>query len=135
MAAPKGHKFSVGNNGGRPRVYDRDEEADALIEWAKKPDSFTLYGFTTERGYLAENLAKWAKDNKKFAVALKFAKEAIANRIVSGSLQKNYDGKVVLKILPMYSDSYKAERDFEIMKGKQEKIDSLAEALKKAKEE
>lgn len=88
--APKGNKFAVGNNGGRPPRYTPEfieKEAEALLKWCKKEDSYYITGFSLERGYSRENLAIWAKKNGEFARAYRIAKETQEYRLFQNSLK------------------------------------------------
>lgn len=131
MAAPKGNQYAKGcKTSGRPRVYDYEEEAQALLEWSKKDDSFTLYGFTTERGYPAERLSEWAKVCDELSQALRLAKEAISNRLITGAVTKKYSDSAAMKVLPLYSKEYKADRDEQKKKAEETKVSVMAQALK-----
>jgi hypothetical protein len=81
MAPPKGNKYAVGNEGGRPRRFDLKEEAKALIEWANKKDSLVLRLFAAIRGYSAQNkLQEYCEMSDEFRDAYNQAKMIIGAR-------------------------------------------------------
>lgn len=65
---------------GRPRKYDLVEEAKKLDDWSKKENSFSLYEFTDDKDYLAQELSRFADECYEFSLALKKAKERISLR-------------------------------------------------------
>lgn len=67
---------------GRPREHDRDAIADALIEWAKLPDSLNLNGFccTREPPIAPSKITIWAKEDENFRKAYEAAKAFIGVR-------------------------------------------------------
>jgi hypothetical protein len=103
VGAPKGHPpYSGCEKGGRKRVYTDErieEEGRALEEWMKNPDNFWVYSFAESRGYSKQNLARWAKRNKKFRRLYRRARDAQMNRIMVGAVHKRYDTKAVQMIL------------------------------------
>ncbi len=76
----------------RPREYDYEAEAELLLEWSLKDDSISLYAFTDDKLYLAQDLTDFAKRCPKFAFALKKAKNRIVvrreKRLNSGDLNQ-----------------------------------------------
>ena len=114
MAAPKGNKYAVGNQGGRPPVYDLDKEAALLEEWSSKPNSVCLYDFTYDKKYLAQQLSIFAKSSHVFNLALNKAKERIArnrlNLLNNGSLHQaawNRSASLYDRMLRDHEDSEK----------------------------
>jgi len=76
MPAPKGHPpYNKNGEGGKPRTWDREVEADALEEWIQQPDNIFVGKFALSRGYHPDRLAEWAKESERFARALKQAKK------------------------------------------------------------
>jgi hypothetical protein len=65
---------------GRPKEYDRDAIALALIEWAKQPDSINLNKFCALNGLPPSYLTVWSKDSDNFSHAYEYAKTFIAFR-------------------------------------------------------
>lgn len=78
MVAPKGNDYGVGH--GRPREYDRDEEARALIEYANKDDSIILRKAFLSRGYTQEKALTWCQDTPSFREAYEYASQLIGAR-------------------------------------------------------
>ncbi len=65
---------------GRPAKWDIKVEAQALLEWVKKPDSVRLLDFANERGFWSGNFSDWERDDEDFSYALKKAKDVLASR-------------------------------------------------------
>ena len=66
--------------GGRPIKWDKDKEADRLLEWSEDENSVTLLNFCNQSGYPPEYLSVWSKENDKFSHALKLAKCRVGER-------------------------------------------------------
>ena len=65
------------NPGGAPKVWTLEAInglADALSEWATRDDAMFLASFCKEHRIYIQRLSEFAKDNAKFAEALKTAK-------------------------------------------------------------
>ena len=78
-AAPKGNKFGEGH--GRPRAFDLEEEAKALIEWASDAESLVLREFGAIRRYAtAEKMHEYCKMSESFREAYAQAKMLIGAR-------------------------------------------------------
>lgn len=76
-----GHRFSVGNhNSGRKRLYDYKELAKDLDQWSLRDDALSLYSWTDDKPFLAQDLRDFAAREPIFALALKKAKERIGLR-------------------------------------------------------
>jgi hypothetical protein len=77
---------------GRPLKYDLKAEAKELLEWCKLPTSTSLYEFTRNKDYLAQELSTFATTEPDFSLALIKAKEQIGiNReIACNSSEMNY---------------------------------------------
>ncbi len=80
MAPPKGNKYAVGGNGGRPPKYDLQKEALDLLHFSQRDDCLALEDFTYTKEYLAQDLCDFARRSDVFALALKKAKETIGRR-------------------------------------------------------
>lgn len=68
------------NLGGRPRVHDRDEIAEKLIDWAKKDNSLNLCAFCAENLIDPSRITQWANECERFKQAVGLAKSFIAAR-------------------------------------------------------
>lgn len=62
---------------GRPRKYDLSEEAQKLDLWSKQPDSYSIYEFTYDKDYCAQELTRFCKESEIFSLGLKKAKERL----------------------------------------------------------
>ncbi len=82
MAAPHGNQYALGNQGGRPREYDRASIAEELIKWAKLPDSVNLCGFCCSRDPPLDpnKVTQWALEDDEFRKAYRTAKAFLGNR-------------------------------------------------------
>lgn len=78
--APLGNQYAKGHGCGRPPKYDLVKEAEDLLEWSTFDSSLRLYGFTDKKDYCVSDLCEFAKKEPLFSVALKKAKERLANR-------------------------------------------------------
>lgn len=96
MPAPKGNQYAVGNKGQPPSKYTPEfieKEAEELLKWCRKEDSYYLKGFALERGYHPEYLSRWSKKNQVFNHAFiqathwqefRLFKDALQNKINPG---------------------------------------------------
>jgi len=78
--AMKGNKNSVGHGCGRPRTFEPEIEAEALIKWAKDPGNLILRAFAPERGYVPSRMDDWQKESLTFREAYGIAKAMIGAR-------------------------------------------------------
>ena len=72
------------NPGGRPPEYTQaviEDMADRLIDWAQNNDALYLESFCKRERTYPQRLSEFAKNNEKFAEALKIAKNANAANI------------------------------------------------------
>jgi hypothetical protein len=79
MGAPEGNKFAVGNNGGRPRMYngpdDMAPEIDSYFEWCRnnaKP--YTVTGLALWLGFSDKSMLYEYQDRKEFSHLIKRAR-------------------------------------------------------------
>lgn len=84
MAWPQGNQYAAGSTtNGRDLKYDEEyikKEAQLLLDWSLKETSLSLYRFTDEKEYCAEDLSRFAKKCDDFYQALKKAKNRISIR-------------------------------------------------------
>jgi len=77
---------------GRPG-HDIDEMAIALLEWAKKPTSLNLCGFSAEHLISPRTVMHWAKTNEHFLRAYETVKGILGDRreqmLSEGKLHKS----------------------------------------------
>lgn len=114
MAAPKGNQNAKGNPKvtGRPMEYDLQKEADALLKWAKKPDSMHLAAFAMERGFAATKLYLWRDKDVDFREALTIAKDQLAIRLREGVNAKTYNERLGARDITAHDSLLKIdERD------------------------
>lgn len=95
MGAPKGHPPYPGcEKGGRPKKWTDErieEEADAFLEWMKRPDSIWYKDFALERGFLPDLFSEWAQTNEKFSRVYKKSQEWQQSKLVKGGLLSEYN--------------------------------------------
>ena len=119
MAAAKGNNYSQGKGGrkkevGRP-CRDYADEAEKLIEWAKKEDSIILRAWCIDRLISQEELMSWCQKSELFRKAYKQAqtwigvrREAIALKQGNGAPYSRY-AAVYDKKLDDHERSIRAE--------------------------
>lgn len=66
MPAPTGNQYALGNGGGRPRSWDREQISQEFLEWAKLPDSTCLAGFCEYKLLPPQKLSEWASQSEEF---------------------------------------------------------------------
>lgn len=96
MPAPKGHKpYNMGNEkGGRPRKWTAElieREADAFEKWMGRQDSIWYEDFCLERGYLPDNLIRWAKENERFCTVYRKSQTWQKSKLIRGGLLNSYN--------------------------------------------
>ena len=103
MPAPKGHPPYPGcEKGGRPPEWTDERieaEADAFLEWMKKPESCWYQEFCLERGYLPDYLHRWAKKNEKFKRVYELSQIWQHARLVNGGLNNKYNASITKLVL------------------------------------
>jgi hypothetical protein len=75
MAAPKGNKYALGNNGGRPPHYKTVEELQSAINdyFEGAPEKPTVTGLALELGFLDRSSLYNYKERKEFSDTIKRA--------------------------------------------------------------
>jgi len=110
--AAKGHGF------GRPFTRDPEVEAEAIIEWAQRPDSIILYKFALSRGYLPNKCNDMAERSSVFREAYEFAKLMVASNREEGLHSGAVNQSAWNRYAGMYHkdlcDHERAERAFDI---------------------
>ena len=95
MPAPKGHPAYPGcETGGRPKKYTTEfieKEADALEEWMKRKDALWYKDYDFERGYDADYLAMWARENEKFSGTYARSQQRQKSLLIKGGLLKKFN--------------------------------------------
>lgn len=74
----KGNKNAVGNDGGRPRIHDREALKEDLLKWSKLLYSINLNAWSGKNMITPEYVFRWAKEDPEFRHALDIAKSNIA---------------------------------------------------------
>ena len=122
-----GNKFGVGH--GRPKTWNPEVEAAALLEWLEKPSSIIIVEFSTLRGYDSQRCSDWYASCPVFREAYTIAKQTIAGRREKLALA----GKIKEGVFHRYQGLYdkqlhafeRAEKEFDA-KLKQGNTDSGA---------
>jgi hypothetical protein len=95
MAAPQGHEaYNINGEGGRPLLYTKEfinSEADAFLEWMKKPESVYFKRFALNRGYSPQRLSEFAEQNERFSEVYRQAKEWQEVRLAEGGLTNEFN--------------------------------------------
>jgi hypothetical protein len=93
------------NPEGRPEIWtiERIEaEADAFMEWTKKPGSLYYKEFVVERGYAWDHVYDFILKSDKFARVLKYVHSWQESKLSRGSLLKKLDGGTCRLLLGRY---------------------------------
>lgn len=80
MAGTFGNKNAIGNQGGRPRTWDRKFIALEMIAWSKLDTATNLNGFCGIHEIWPQKLYEWADDDIEFWEALTITKSNLAQR-------------------------------------------------------
>ncbi len=80
MVAPKGNKFALGHETGRPCKFDKKLEFQELEKWAKTDQALVFRMFPCMRGYSHDTLERWAKEDEDFCDIYNIAKEMVGAR-------------------------------------------------------
>ena len=86
--------FKIGNQAakdhgfGRPRNFVIEDEATALIEWAKLPTALVLNGFGPTRGYSSKSMYQWETESAVFLEAMNMARDLISERLQQILIEK-----------------------------------------------
>jgi DNA-packaging protein gp3 len=95
MPAPKGHPpYNKKGEGGAPKKWTPERieaEAAAFEEWMQRPDSIWYESFCLERGFLPDELSRWAKENERFRQVYEKAKAWQKNKLVNGGLLNKFN--------------------------------------------
>lgn len=135
-----GNQLAVGHGCGRPSKYDLDKEAADLDEWSKREDARSLFEFTFDKDYLAQELTDFAHRSEVFRLALNKAKERISSnreKLVSKGLlhATAWNRSASLYDRPLYHHEEEikdrqSERDKGVAKSGAENFVSLLAQLK-----
>jgi len=116
MAPPKGNKFAVGNEGGRPAT-DLKALAKELIDWSYQSDALNLIGFSSPKRMSVTKLPEYAKKDDEFREALQLAKENIHQNRFKAACAEVIPEVFYTRSEGMYDPLYKAhvreEKKFE----------------------
>lgn len=109
MAAPKGNKFAVGHGHGAPKTPPEtwQERITALIDYAEKEDSFSIYGFAHKYRKPESTVRMWTTLNNDFLAAYEYARELIGERRYFKGLTGEFNASLVEKTHPLYNKGYK----------------------------
>lgn len=121
--APIGNQNAKGSTtNGAPEKYDLEKEAQDLLDWSKKDNSFSLYDFTDPKDYAAKDLSYFASRSIVFSDALKKAKERISRRrevgVHSGTIDRTVWGRTARIYDHLLVESEEWEKDQEIERRK-----------------
>lgn len=114
------HAREIGKLGGRPKVYTDEilaELAEKLEDWARQHTSCYLETFCRDNYLWPERLAEFAKENPRFASALKFARSSLACNLAeatAGGEMPPAFGIFALKNVGKWSDKQEVEHSGEI---------------------
>ncbi len=99
MPPPFGHEpYNVNGEGGVKKIYTKEyieAEADALELWMQNPSNIFFKKFTLSRGYAAQRLTEFAKENVRFAEVYSRLKDWQESRFLLGGLSNEFNAKIV----------------------------------------
>ena len=103
MAAPKGNKFALGGNGGRPSKYKADYAAQARKACEA---GFTDKDLADLFGVSRSTINLWKLENKEFSDALKIGKEKADDQVERALYHRalGYSYDAVKVFMPANSD-------------------------------
>jgi hypothetical protein len=84
-----------------------EQEADALLEWAKKKDSLVIATFYGMRGISYQRAEEWDHSNEKFAESKRIAKTIIGARREHGALTGKLDASMVKASMANYDPEHR----------------------------
>jgi hypothetical protein len=87
---------------GRPRKYDFDAEAIALLEYARKPNTHSILAFGPMRGYSTNLIYHWAERHAAMALAIEQAKQLIGSRLIDKLIAGRSNPAVFLRYIGLY---------------------------------
>jgi len=98
-AAPKGNRFALGNNGGRPRIYASPEELELKVveyfeEASENKWDLTITGLALYLGFCSREMLYEYQNRDEFSFIIKKARLAIENGYESGLHTFKYGGAV-----------------------------------------
>lgn len=99
MAAPKGNRYALGNNGGRPRTYETPEDLEMKVmgffeEAAENKWDLTITGLALYLGFTSRNMLYEYSAREEFSGIIKRAQLAIENGYEHGLHTFKYGGAV-----------------------------------------
>jgi len=82
MSAPKGNMFALGNNGGRPRLYEKPEEIEEQIELyftdaSERKYDLTITGLALFLGFCSRQMLYEYRERKEFSFIIMRAMLAV----------------------------------------------------------
>ena len=100
MTAPKGNKFALGNNGGRPLIYETPEELYKKImeyfEWVEEENKgkISITGLTLYLGFESRRSLADYEERKEFSTLIKRARLAVENYYEEKLISMSYGGSI-----------------------------------------
>jgi len=102
MGAPKGNKYAIGNNGGRPTKYKKNYCQEIIKYFDKEPfeikegkevpvnlPTFEKFAVYIDVNY--DTLQEWRKKHEEFSESYKKAKNLQKNILIINGLRGNYN--------------------------------------------
>lgn len=90
----------------------KDRLALELIEWGKRPTSYKISQFYTEKGILEETYYRWVASHENLGIAHKVVLTMLGNRREIGAIQKKLEPSIVKFTMPLYDQDWvKREKD------------------------
>jgi hypothetical protein len=95
MPGPIGNQHALGNNGGRPKEYDRIQIGRDFVEWATNNiEALTVPMFATSIGLHSGIMRNWARENDEFRALFREGKEQIGINRLRATQQDLLDNSI-----------------------------------------
>lgn len=88
-------------------LYEQNELADDMIEWSKLETSLVIEDYPLSKNISPYKFFKLALNNEYFDEALQFARAMIASRSYKKAVNREVDGSMVMKMMPLYNPEYR----------------------------
>ena len=100
--APKGNKYALGNEGGRPREWDDayiEKVRKALEKWIADPKNYFFTSFLNQQKLHHEHIERFCNYSAEFRATHKLALSVQEQRLVELAITKKHDGNFTKFVL------------------------------------
>ncbi len=123
--APKGNKYALGNNGGRPRTvspepYEMIELGKEMVEWVKKNDPLQIFQWYSHEKFYTYDEFDTMKKRPEFVPYYEQAMNYIALKYIDGESERIKKGISERFIRLFFKDVKKEENELISFKAREE---------------